>query len=176
MLAVLALIALMLAWLLFRQSGRQRKAAGLPGGRLIYADTSRWQPVEEPLYDAGLGLTGKPDYLIESGEQIIPVEVKSGPAPQGPYDAHIFQLAAYCALVERVYHVRPAHGILHYAGSQAAAQTYTIEYTPELEIALLEVLDEMRSQEKSRDVPRSHIVLNRCRGCGYRQVCDQRLG
>jgi CRISPR-associated exonuclease Cas4 len=176
MLAVLALIALMLAWLLFRQSGRQRKAAGLPGGRLIYADTSRWQPVEEPLYDAGLGLTGKPDYLIESGDQIIPVEVKSSPAPQGPYDTHIFQLAAYCALVEGVYHVRPAHGILHYAGGQAAAQTYTIEYTPELETALLEVLDEMRLQEKSKDVPRSHTALNRCRGCGYRQVCDQRLG
>jgi CRISPR-associated exonuclease Cas4 len=132
--------------------------------------------VEEPLYVAELGLTGKPDYLVESGDQIIPVEVKSSPAPQGPYDAHIFQLAAYCLLVERVYGVRPAHGILHYTGGKAAVQTYTVEYTPELEAALLALLDEMRRQDKHKDVNRSHSLPNRCKSCGYRQICDQRLG
>jgi len=66
---------------LFWQSGRQRKAAGLPGGRVIYTDTHGWGEVEKPLFYQALGLTGKPDYLIQQHGQIIPVEVKSGRAP-----------------------------------------------------------------------------------------------
>jgi len=176
MLAVLALISFIFAILLLWGSRRQRQAAGLPGGRLIYADTSRWSPLEEPLYAPELGLTGKPDYLVESGKQIIPVEVKSSRAAHGPYDAHIFQLAAYCLLVERVYGVRPPYGILHYSHSPTASQTYTIDYTPQLEAALLTVLEEMRSQERRKDVPRSHQSPNRCKSCGFRESCDQRLG
>ncbi len=70
----LFILALVLLWL----SSRQRKQAGLPGGRIIYTDTRAWGEVEKPFYDAQLGLTGKPDYLVEKDGQIIPVEVKSG--------------------------------------------------------------------------------------------------
>jgi len=71
----LALALLFIASIFFWQSGRQRKAAGLPGGRIIYTDTHGWNKVEKPLYNATLDLTGKPDYLIEKDGQIIPVEV-----------------------------------------------------------------------------------------------------
>ena len=62
-----------------------------------------------------LGLVGKPDYLVESAGQLIPVEVKSTRNSNAPYDAHIFQLAAYCLLVQRQLGKRPPYGILHYA-------------------------------------------------------------
>ncbi len=92
----LVLLALALLW----QARRAQKASGLPGGRVIYTDTRAWgNKVEKPLYDASLGLTGKPDYLVEKNGRIIPVEVKSGRAPQSPYDSHIYQLASYFLLV-----------------------------------------------------------------------------
>ncbi|MCF6277605.1 MAG: hypothetical protein L3J16_02505 [Anaerolineales bacterium] len=46
-----ALILLALALLLFWQASRQRKQAGLPGGRVIYTDTRAWGEVDMPLYD-----------------------------------------------------------------------------------------------------------------------------
>ena len=99
----LAFLFIALAILLFWLAKREQNAAGLPQGRVIYADTSRWSPVESPLYDARSGLTGRPDYLVDDGDYIIPVEVKSSQIHARPYDSHIFQLAAYCRLVERTY-------------------------------------------------------------------------
>jgi CRISPR-associated exonuclease Cas4 len=166
-----------LAVFLFWQARRKRQAAGLPGGRIIYSDTRGWGPVEEPLYDPELGLAGRPDYLVRDGDQVIPVEVKSGRNIESPYDSHIFQLAAYCRLVESAYGQRPDYGLLHYSEGDAfgKGRTFAIDYTPELESALLEVIEEMRAQERRKNVDRSHDTPARCRSCGFRSVCDQRL-
>jgi CRISPR-associated exonuclease Cas4 len=165
------LLLLIFALALFFIAGRQRRRAGLPGGRVIYSDTGGWSRAEKPFYDADLGLTGKPDYLVEQNGRIIPVEVKSGRAPQAPYDSHIFQLAVYCLLVHHSTGKRPPHGILHYPG-----RDFAVDYTPELENALLDLIADMRVDENRAEVPRSHEEANRCRGCGFHQVCDQRLG
>jgi CRISPR-associated exonuclease Cas4 len=162
----LFILAVILLWL----SSRQRKQAGLPGGRIIYTDTRAWGEVEKPLYDAQLGLTGKPDYLVEQNGQIIPVEVKSGRAPDAPYDSHIYQIAAYCLLVQRGMGKRPPYGIIHYSD-----RDFAVDYTPELENNLLDVLAEMRRDEVRTNVPRSHEVQARCNRCGFRDLCDQKL-
>jgi CRISPR-associated exonuclease Cas4 len=166
----LGLLLLFLALLLLWRSGRSRQAAGLPAGRVIYADTRSWGAVEEPLYDPALALTGKPDYLVQRGGQIIPVEVKSSSVREGPYDEHIFQLAAYCLLVQRVYDIRPPYGIIHYP-----KQTFAVDFSPELEGALLDLLAEMRKAERKGEQARSHESPARCLKCGYRQGCEQRL-
>ncbi len=166
LIVLLFLIGLLLLW----QSNRQRKAAGLPGGEVIYSDTSRWGAVEEPLYDPHLELTGRPDYLIRQGEMVIPVEVKSTRVGEAPYDSHIYQLAAYCYLVQRAYGIRPSHGVLHYPN-----RTYRIEYTSRLENELITLIKEMRAKGHRRKINRSHDSARRCRGCGYRTMCDQRL-
>ena len=165
-----ALALLFIAILFFWQSSRQRKAAGLPGGRVIYTDTHGWNKLEKPLYSAVLDLTGKPDYLIEKNGQIIPVEVKSGRAPEAPYDSHIYQLASYCLLVEKTYHKRPPYGIIHYEG-----RDFAVDYTPELETSLLDLLAEMTRDERRKEIDRSHEQASRCKRCGYRQVCDQKV-
>ncbi len=166
----IAFLLFLISILLFWQMRRRKVASGLPAGRIIYADTRRWSPVEEPLFHRGLGLTGRPDYLVQQGDRIIPVEVKSARIYGDPYDSHIFQLAAYCLLVESVYGKRPGHGILHYPN-----RTYAIDFTPELENALLDLLEEMRSQDQRQDVGRSHQSAARCSRCGFRHVCDQIL-
>jgi CRISPR-associated exonuclease Cas4 len=162
----LLLLAITLLWL----SRRKIQSAGLPGGRVIYSDTQKWGAVKEPFYDSELGLAGKPDYLVEQGKEIIPVEVKSSHAPYGPYDAHILQLAVYCLLVQRHFHKRPSHGILHYSD-----RTYRIDYTVELEQATRATIADIREREHQREIHRSHETPGRCRGCGYRFTCQEKL-
>ena len=166
----LAVLLLFAALWLFWQASRSRKSAGIPGGRIIYTDTQAWGAVEKPLYDPASGLTGKPDYLVDQGNQIIPVEVKSSRVKDGPYDLHIYQLAAYCLLVDRTYGKRPAYGIIHYPN-----RTYAVDYTPRLEDSLLDLLEEIRRQDRRKDVDRSHNAAARCLACGYRNICDQQI-
>jgi CRISPR-associated exonuclease Cas4 len=162
----LILLSLFLLWL----SIRQREQAGLPGGRIIYTDTQAWGKVEKPFYDPQIGLTGKPDYLVEQNGKIIPVEVKSGRAPNAPYDSHIYQVAAYCLLVQHATGKRPPYGIIHYTD-----RDFAIDYTPQLENELLDFLAEMRRDEVRNGVNRSHEIPARCARCGFRDICDQSL-
>ena len=151
--------------------GLAQKTAGLPGGRVIYTDTRAWgNKVEKPLYDGSLGLTGKPDYLVEKNGRIIPVEVKSGRSPGLPYDAHIYQLASYCLLIERTMGKRPPYGIIHYQD-----RDFAIDYTHELEMTLMDILAEMRRDERRSSVPRSHESAGRCAKCGFAQICEEKL-
>ncbi|MGQ9833858.1 MAG: CRISPR-associated protein Cas4 [Candidatus Villigracilaceae bacterium] len=166
----LAFVLILLALIFFWQSAHWQRKAGLPGGRVIYTDTRAWGSLERPLYDPELGLTGKPDYLVEAQGHIIPVEVKSGRAPAAPYDSHIFQAAAYCLLVERTMNTRPPYAIIHYDD-----RDFAVDYTPEMEDALLDILADLRRDELNVHVPRSHEEPRRCARCGYRQECDERL-
>jgi CRISPR-associated exonuclease Cas4 len=159
-------LALLLLW----ESSRQRRESGLPAGRVIYTDTRPWGEVEKPLYDPVTGLTGKPDYLVEEKGLWIPVEVKSSYAPAAPYQGHVYQLAAYCLLVEKVSGKRPPYGILRYRN-----RTYAIDYTTEMEESLRDLLDEMRLAERRGEADRSHEEPARCARCGYRSTCDQKL-
>lgn len=167
---IIAIVLALAAVVLLILANQRQQASGLPSGRIISADTGGWLPVEKPLYDPELGLTGKPDYLVDHNGQLIPVEVKSGRAGEAPHDSHLYQLAAYCRLVEVSYDKRPAYGILHYSN-----RTFAIDYTEQLEEALLDILAEMRQDERRRNVPRSHQQVARCTRCGYATNCDQRL-
>jgi CRISPR-associated exonuclease Cas4 len=162
--------ALVVLWL----AHKSRAATGLPAGRLVYVDTTRWRPVEQPLFSRSHRLTGRPDYLVQIGRDIIPVEVKSGHAPEnGPYTSHILQLSAYCLLVEEKFGRRPSYGIIRYA--DGADRAYEIDFTFALEDKLLSTLDEMRCKLAAGDSPRDHESVVRCRACGYRTGCDQSL-
>ena len=165
-----AISLLLIALVLFWQANRQRKTAGLPGGTVIYSDTSEWGPVEKPIYDPLVGLTGKPDYIVKKGNQYIPVEVKSSDSTNIPYDSHIYQLAAYCYLVEKETGKRPEYGILHYP-----TRTFRVDYTQELETSLLELIAQIRYQERRSVVNRSHESPQRCKRCGYQETCKQSL-
>jgi CRISPR/Cas system-associated exonuclease Cas4 (RecB family) len=45
-----------------------------------------------------------------------------------------------------------------------------------MERSIRELIAEIRYQEKQKEAARSHQVARRCTSCGYRSVCDQRLG
>ena len=167
----LALLLLLIGSAALVLSYRARSRAGLPSGQIIYADTSRWKRAERPLFSRQHQLTGKPDYLVREGRAVIPVEVKSSHAPvDGPRQGHILQLAAYCLLVEETEGVRPAYGIVKYAD-----QAFGVDNTVELRRTLLAALEAMRRDLARNQSRRSHSDPARCRRCGVRAACDERL-
>lgn len=167
----IALLLILLAALFYWFSKRVRAKTGLPGGEIVYADTTQWLRNEKTFFDPRLNLTGRPDYIIRQGDTLIPIEVKTGRTPIEPYDSHIFQLAAYCVLIDQATGLRPPYGLLHYP-----KQTFKIAFSPELESTLLELIMDLREKERRSTPPaRSHAEHARCQRCGYRKECDQRL-
>ncbi len=165
-----AILGVLLAGLLVLwASERLRLGIGLPAGRIVYIDANRLAAVEKTLYDPVLGLAGRPDFVLRDSHQVIPVEFKSAPAPAAPYEAHRFQLAAYCRLVEVTYGSRPTHGILRYADRSLA-----VDYSHTLEVELRRLVDQVRAS-RSHTPGRSHELPERCRACGFRSHCDESL-
>jgi CRISPR-associated exonuclease Cas4 len=164
-----AILAMLGIWLLIRARS-MRRAAGLPMGRVAYVDTGAWDRCEHPLFSDRYRLTGRPDYLVQSRDGILPVEVKTGTAPEQPYPAHLLQLAAYCLLVEDQEGRRPTYGIIKYDD-----RAFEVDYTPSLRAELLHTLEAIRHDLHAHDVKRSHDEAARCLGCGYRDRCEQRL-
>jgi len=168
-LAGVPILLLAMAAAVFWLSRRQRLKSGLPQGRIVYSDMGAWIRCQEPLYAAQYGLTGKPDYLVQVGRHRIPVEVKPSRRAKRPYRSDIFQLVAYCLLVEET-SSRPPYGLIRYA-----EDTFQIPYTHQLRAQLLSLLAEIRCQYRARDVSPNHHYPGRCLACGYRHVCDQRV-
>ncbi len=163
---VLLLLGLALLWLV----RRDRASIGLPAGRVIYADTNNHGHPRDALASYRYGLSGRPDYVVKTREGLVPVEIKTSPAPPRPHEGHVLQLVAYCLLVEETYGRRPTHGLIRYAD-----RTFRVDYTPELRAALLQTLARMRADLAATTVARNHTQPARCRHCGYRDVCGQAL-
>lgn len=156
-------------WLWSRE---QHEQTGLPEGEVIYTDASTWFQNADSLVVRSLKLVGKPDYLIqEDNGAIVPVEIKSGNAPAEPHEGHVLQLAAYCVLVMENYQVRPQYGIIQYKDT-----AFAVDFTPDLEEDLYDLLAEMRETMFVEEADRDHNDWQRCRRCGLRSACAQRLG
>jgi CRISPR-associated exonuclease Cas4 len=167
----IALLLILSGVLIFWLGRRSQSEAGLPTGRVIYSDTRGWQSLEKPLFSHLQRLTGKPDYLVQQGREIVPVEVKSAHAPSdGPRRSHVLQLAAYCLLVEETYRQKPKYGIVKYAD-----RMFAVDYTDALRFELLDVIAAMRDDLARGAAERSHDEAARCAHCGYRHACPERL-
>lgn len=167
---VLALILIGAAMVLLAAAALLRRRTGLPWGRVLGDDTSGGRALQRPLVARRLGLTGKPDYLIERHGAQIPVEVKPGRHAPRPYNSDLMQLAAYCALVEETSGRAPPYGLLRYAEA-----TFRLDYTPAVRERLVAVLDEMHDMLEADDAARSHDDPRRCAGCGFHPICEDSL-
>jgi len=167
---LLALSLILVAMLLLAGAALLRRRSGLPWGRVRSEDVGAGRALERPLVARRLGLTGKPDYLIERGGALIPVEVKPGRRATQPYDSDLMQLAAYCLLVEETSGRAPPYGLLRYA-----EQSFRLDYTPAVRARLLDILDEMHALLDADDAARSHNDARRCAGCGFCATCEDSL-
>ena len=75
-----------------------------------------------------------------------------------------------CDLEENPLRLRPRYGLIKYAD-----KILVMDYTPELETDLLDLLDAIREDGDADDVPRSHNSAARCRACGFWEVCEERV-
>ena len=168
--AVLSMVFLA-ALLMWARARRQIQQSGIPDGRVVYQDTDRRRNVERPLVSRSCGLTGKPDYLVEAANGLIPVELKSRNCPRsGPREGAVAQVTAYCVLVEDSFGAAAPRGIIQYAD-----RSWPIRYTLKDRKRLLHILDEMREARNSQTVHRDHQHAARCGACGYRAVCDEAI-
>ncbi len=156
--------AFILLGIVFMLLSRKR---GLPYGEVIYEDLERDGIRTKTLRSRQYGLSGKPDMLIRHGGQLVPVEVKSGPAGSRPYPSHVLQLAACCLLVGEEYGSRPQYGIIRYRDRQ-----FEVPFTKELEDRLLRTMEEMRDTNLNGELPAGCENPRKCQHCGYAHLCD----
>jgi CRISPR-associated exonuclease Cas4 len=143
-----------------------------PTRDILYADVSSTFPQPAPFTSRRSRLSGRPDYLVRVKDGIAPVELKSSRFPSSgrPYDCHLFQMAAYCLLVEDVCRVSVPYGLVQYED-----RTIRVEYTPSLRASLLALLDEIRTAKRGGECHINHNQPSKCRSCGFRSICGESL-
>lgn len=165
---LLGLSLLLLALVILTLVALKKKAMGLPHGKLHIADSQKWSRCERELFSSRYRLVGRPDYLFQEKGQFIPVEIKSGRSPHSPHASHVFQLIAYCLLVEESTGFVPPYGIIAYRDGH-----FRVNYTPALKAELLKIVDEMRKTLTIGQEPEAK-ESPKCFRCGYRPICFKR--
>lgn len=140
----------------------EKKSLGIPDGLILYSDLNI---PASPLLSKNHRLIGKPDYIIQRENRLIPVEVKSGRGTY-PHQSQVFQLAAYCQIIEDISGEFVSEGILVYNNI-----TYTIPFNPKLRYELESIMKTMRNSLKSGVVQRNHHKAVRCQHCSMSHCC-----
>ena len=149
-----------------RRYRKEQQEAGLVPGHLIDSDLGGTARLLE---DPEWGLTGRPDYILDTAHGKVPVEVKSRKAPPHPYASHRMQLAVYLRLLEAQGET-PAYGLLNYSDG-----VFRVDWDDALHGSLRDVLERMRVAEAAGVADRDHHHKGRCHGCARRAACDQAL-
>jgi len=157
-----ALIFLTYAYWVQSSVRKERKSYGLPEGLILYSDLNF---PAKPLFSNRFQLVGKPDFIIRKQNHSIPVEVKSGRGTY-PHQSQVFQLAAYCQILEDASGVFVPEGILLYNNVP-----FSVAFDPKLRFELESVMKTMRTSLRSGTVKRNHDDARRCRHCSMKRYC-----
>jgi hypothetical protein len=150
-----------------------------PDDRLVYEDAgednlpilfaeaqvqldARYRPPNSTLIDPGMGLSGRPDFVIQrrNGE-LAPVEYKATHLFQGYHESHgrtfdVIQAIAECRLVHVAFGRRPSHGVILYgdvAGDGAHEGWVRIPYGDAEERWLQAAISQIRGDATRAPVP-----------------------
>ena len=157
-----ALIFLTYAYWVRFSVRKERKSYGLPEGLILYSDLNI---PAKPLFSNRFQLVGKPDFIIKKHNHYIPVEVKSG-GGRYPHQSQVFQLAAYCQILEDASGIFVPEGVLLYNNVP-----FSIAFNPKLRFELESVMKTMRASLRSGTVKRNHNDPMRCRHCSIKRYC-----
>jgi len=123
-----------------------------------------------PLFSKKYRLSGKPDYIVKRDKRYIPVELKTGSFTP-PKKNHIYQLAAYCQLIEENYGVFVPYGVLVYSDGYQ----FNIPFNPRLRFELENTINEMRRIIKTGKVNLNTRNHNRCSSCSMKDYCNNKF-
>jgi len=140
---------------------------GLSGDRLWKALSPKiWS--EQKVVSPRLGLVGVVDLVQESSEEIIPIELKTGSAPEGSaWPNHKLQLSAYMLMLADSRAKDVNRGIIRYVDHD---KEFAVLMNPFLREELLKRLDSIGSCLKGR-IPKKADNQNKCTVCGLQAVC-----
>ncbi len=150
------------------EASEKRKLLDIRDGEVKYVD--RQKKKAKLLASEKYKLRGRPDYILEIEGENIPVEVKTGRIPKGPFFSHILQIAAYCLLLEEESGVPPSYGIVKYGETE-----FEIDYDETLKELLIAKLDDMRKIISTEEVHRNHNRKGKCKYCSRREICPESL-
>ncbi len=159
-LAVAGVMALLLGLSLMLAGQGLRRRRGLGDGKTVSLD-------QVTLTSVRLGLTGRPDRLVKTGETIIPEEWKSARTVRAWHRA---QMGCYFVLIEEELRIRPPHGFIVCGDSTR----HRIENTAELRAWVLDLAGQIRAARAALSVPIPvDPKASKCRPCGMRDQCGQ---
>ncbi len=153
---------------LTKEAKEKRRSLDVMQGDVKYVDVAKKTP--PMLVSKNYRLRGRPDYILEIDGADIPVEVKTGRVPRGPFFSHILQIVAYCLLLEEMSGKTPPYGIIKYSGTE-----FEIEYDESLKELLIDKMADMREIMKTEDIHRNHNREGKCRHCSRRELCPEAL-
>jgi len=136
-------------------------------GRITYSDLSI---PANPFFSKKYKITGKPDYIVKQNKYFIPVELKTGNHNE-PQKNHIFQIAAYCQLLEENYRRFVPYGILVYNNKVQ----YKIPFDPLIRFELESTIKKMKYSIKTGKIIMNHSDFRRCKACSMRAYCNNKI-
>ncbi|UCH72388.1 MAG: CRISPR-associated protein Cas4, partial [Thermoplasmatales archaeon] len=136
-------------------------------GRITYSDLNT---PAKTLFSKKYRVAGKPDYIVKKDEHLIPVEIKTGDHHELKKN-HMFQIAAYCQILEENFRGFVPYGILIYTDT---SKQYEIPFDPKLRFELESTINNMRRILKTKKVERNHNDFYRCNNCSMRKYCNKK--
>jgi hypothetical protein len=166
------LVALLVARVAARGSGFRPTLRG--GASVVASDTGAGASVL--LSDPALGLRGRPDYLLEEGDDsgrvLVPLEVKPKRRSHRLYESDALQLGAYLVAARASF---GPDAVADFGYVRYAETLFRVHLTPSLERRLREVVAAIRKGRTATVLRRSHGVRARCSRCPVRMHCDDAL-
>ncbi len=122
----------------------------------------------ETLQSGKFGLTGSPDRLIRTNDELMPSIIKTGRVPlNGIWRGERLQLTAYAVLVEEKYDIPVRRGFVEYARLGMVREAAIRRHERRNVLQILEKIKKIRDgimPEKPKDAP--------CEYCGFTEICD----
>ena len=127
------------------------------------------------LRDPGIGLRGRPDYVLRElhgdSQLLVALELKPNRRSNRVYESDAVQIAAYTLMLRAEYGDRAAtFGYMRYPSG-----TVRVELKPALQSRVAEIARGIRRDRRALVVHRSHDNAARCVSCAMRSSCDERL-
>ena len=140
----------------------------IQSGEITYSDLN--SPAK-PLFSKRYRIAGKPDYIVRKNKYYIPVEVKTG-NHFNLQKNHVFQLAAYCQILEENYGGFVPCGVVVYTDT---SKQFEIPFNPQLRFELESTISDMRNILKTKNISRNHNDHHKCRNCSMKKYCNEKL-
>jgi len=144
-----------------------KKNHGIQDGEIAYSDLD---VPGKSFFSKRYRITGKPDYIVKRENWYIPVEVKAG-SYGFPRKNHVFQLAAYCQLVEEYFGVFVPYGILVYSDGKR----FNIPFDPRVRSELEKTVNEMRQVIEKGKISMVAGDSLKCKSCSMRDYCNIKI-